>query len=240
MFSPTEGKCEDRQLNMAQCGAVRSRAWVQMEGFAQRVRELAYDIHAHKPLGQERRTRPNLHRDAALGHGEHFDKRCLYRQHFGQSPPRWNGRFKKTGPQSIGKSRGGWTTKVHMVASDARTPVGFMLSPGNDHDAPQGCALLERLGAVEEGTPLLADKAYEGDKTRAFTSSLGYHPIIPPKSNRKEPWAYDRSMYKRRNEVERLFRRIKAYRRVFTRYDKLDVMYLAFILIAFVSDALVR
>lgn len=127
-----------------------------------------------------------------------------------------------------------------MVASDARTPVGFMLSAGNNHDAPQGCKLLELLGTAEEGTPLLADKAYEGDKTRDYMVKLGYLPIVPPKRNRKEPWDYDIEMYKRRNEVERLFRRLKGFRRVFTRYDKLDTMFIGFLLIAFIADALVH
>jgi transposase len=53
--------------------------------------------------------------------------------------------------------------------------------------------------------------------------------VVPPKKNRKEPWEYDTELYKRRNEVERFNRRIKEFRRVFTRYDKLDVMYAAFI-----------
>jgi transposase len=54
-------------------------------------------------------------------------------------------------------------------------------------------------------------------------------PVVPLKSNRKEPWDYDKELYKRRNIVERLFRRLKEYRKIFTRYDKLDVMFLAYI-----------
>ena len=85
---------------------------------------------------------------------------------------------------------------------------------------------------------LLMDKAYEGDETRQLAFSLGYIPVVPPKSNRKEPWEYDRQMYKRRNEVERLFRRLKGFRRVFSRFDKLDVMFLGFITFALIFDAL--
>ena len=59
-----------------------------------------------------------------------------------------------------------------------------------------------------------------------------------PKSNRKEPWEYDRDLYKRRNEVERFFRRLKAFRRVFTRYDKLDVMYASFVNFAIICEFL--
>jgi len=62
--------------------------------------------------------------------------------------------------------------------------------------------------------------------------------VVPPKSNRVSPWEYDRELYKRRNEVERLFRRLKGFRRVFSRFDKLDVMFLGFIAFALIVDAL--
>lgn len=54
---------------------------------------------------------------------------------------------------------------------------------------------------------------------------IGYIPVIPPKSNLKNPWDYDKYLYKQRNQVERLFRRIKRFHRIFTRYDKLDVIF---------------
>ena len=82
------------------------------------------------------------------------------------------------------------------------------------------------------------DRAYEGDETRALALALDFEPIVPPHPNRLEPWAYDRALYARRNEVERLFRRLKAFRRIFTRYDKLDVMFLGFIHFALIVDAL--
>ena len=85
---------------------------------------------------------------------------------------------------------------------------------------------------------LVADRAYEGNETRQLAADLGYTPVIPPKSNRKEPWDYDRDRYKRRNEIERLFRRLKAYRRIFSRFDKLDVMFLGFITFALIHDTL--
>ena len=64
------------------------------------------------------------------------------------------------------------------------------------------------------------DRAYEGNATRQLAWDLGYQPVVPPLRSRKEPWEYDRELYKRRNEIERLFRRLKGFRRVFTRYDK--------------------
>ena len=81
------------------------------------------------------------------------------------------------------------------------------------------------------------DRAYAGHETRRLAEDLGFVPVVPPNPNRVEPWEYDRVTYRRRNEVERLFRRLKGYRRVFTRYDKLDVMFLAFVQLALIFDA---
>ncbi|MBR8429092.1 MULTISPECIES: IS5 family transposase [Burkholderia] len=152
--------------------------------------------------------------------------------------PDGTGAFKKNGPQSIGKSRGGWTTKIHMVAADARTAITFALSPGQAGDAPEGRALLQSLGPTNRPLHLIMDKAYEGDETRQLALDLGFIPVVPPKSNRLEPWEYDREMYKRRNEVERLFRRLKGFRRIFSRFEKLDTMFLAFINFALIVDGL--
>ncbi len=82
------------------------------------------------------------------------------------------------------------------------------------------------------------DRAYEGDDTRQLAIDLGYTPVAPPKSSRINPWEYDREMYKMRNQVERLFRRLKAFRRIFSRFDKLDVIFFAYIRFALIFDAL--
>jgi transposase len=82
--------------------------------------------------------------------------------------------------------------------------------------------------------PLLMDRAYEGDEMRKLARELNYEPIVPPKSNRKTPWDYDRQLYKERNKIERLFRRIKQFRKIFTRYDKLDIMFISFVYFAFI------
>ena len=155
------------------------------------------------------------------------------------------GALKKRGPQAIGRSRGGLTTKIHMVAADARTAIIYALSPGQDHDGPHGRQLLNAMGAPRRKAGgeqlqlfLVADRAYEGNETRQLALALGYTPVIPPKSNRRDPWDFNRDIYKQRNEVERLFRRLKGYRRVFVRYDKLDVIFLAFITLALIHDTL--
>ena len=82
------------------------------------------------------------------------------------------------------------------------------------------------------------DRAYEGDETRQLAVDLGYMPVVPPKQNRLAPWDYDQALYTRRNEIERLFRRLKGFRRIFTRFEKLDVMFVAFINFALIIEAL--
>ncbi len=85
---------------------------------------------------------------------------------------------------------------------------------------------------------LVMDRAYEGDETRTLAERMGFRVVVPPRANRREPWDYDRELYKRRNEVERLFRRLKGFRRVYTRFDKLDRMYWGFILFALIVETL--
>ncbi len=112
------------------------------------------------------------------------------------------------------------------------------LSPGNAGDAPEGRELLRNGGVVPAGSPLVMDRAYEGDETRQLARDLGYVPVVPPNPNRVAPWEYDKALYRRRNEIERLFRRLKAYRRVFSRFDKLDVLFIGFIVFALIVEAL--
>ena len=82
------------------------------------------------------------------------------------------------------------------------------------------------------------DRAYEDDKTRSLAEENGFLPVVPPKKNRKEPWEYDKELYKRRNEVERFFLRLKRFRKVFTRYDKLDSIYTSVVQLAMIFDAI--
>ncbi len=85
---------------------------------------------------------------------------------------------------------------------------------------------------------MLMDRAYEGNETRQLVLDLRMVPVVPPKSNRIDPWRYDRTLYKKRNEIERLFRRMKGYRRIFSRFEKLDVVFLGFLCFAFIVEAL--
>jgi len=127
-----------------------------------------------------------------------------------------------------------------MVAADARTAVTFSLSPGQAGDAPEGRKLLKTLEKSGwDGVHVIMDKAYEGDDTLQLVLELEMIPVVPPKANRLTPWEYDKEMYKKRNEVERLFRRLKGFRRIFSRFDKLDVVFMFFIHFALIMDTLI-
>ena len=125
-----------------------------------------------------------------------------------------------------------------MVAANACCALTFTLSPGQDGDAPRGRELLRNWQQRPGPCALVMDRAYEGDETRQLALDLGFSPVVPPKSNRLEPWEYDKAMYKKRNEVERLFRRLKGFRRIFSRFEKLDVMFIGFIHFVLTIEAL--
>jgi transposase len=125
-----------------------------------------------------------------------------------------------------------------MVAASARCAIGFALSPGQAHDAPEG---RERLRSIQElplGCHLIMDRAYEGNETRQLALDFGFIPVVPPKSHRVEPWQYKKALYRKRNEIERLFRRLKGFRRIFSRFDKLDLLFIAFIYFTLIIEAL--
>jgi transposase len=94
-----------------------------------------------------------------------------------------------------------------------------------------------KLGRQEAEIHLLMDRAYEGNETRQLALDLGYTPVVPPLKTRIEPWEYNRAIYRRRNEIERLFRRLKGFRRIFSRFEKLDVLFIGFIHFALIAEA---
>ena len=138
------------------------------------------------------------------------------------------GARKTSGPQAIGITRGGLNTKIHAVCDALGNPLRFVLTPGQRHDSKP---VPELLGGLPANT-LLADKAYDSDKIVQAAQAQGMEVIIPSKANRKQPRALDKHRYKARHLIENLFQRMKVFRRVATRYDKLDVTFLGFVHIA--------
>jgi len=126
-----------------------------------------------------------------------------------------------------------------MVTASDRSVVAFSLSGGQAHDAPEGERLLDDIERLSEQIYIIMDRAYEGDGMRTKVIEKGFIPVVPPKKNRIEPWEYDKERYKERNEIERYFLRLKRFRKIFTRYDKLDIMFTGFIYFAIIIDSLV-
>jgi transposase len=131
--------------------------------------------------------------------------------------------------QSRGRSPGGLTNKLHAVVDTNGLPVRLELTAGEAHDNRLADKLLSRW---KSGSMLLADRGYDADWIRALASRKGAFANIPPRCNRSEPICFSPYLYRARNLVERFFKRIKHYRRVATRYDKLAANYLAFVQLA--------
>ena len=129
----------------------------------------------------------------------------------------------------MGRSRGGLTTKIHAVVDAKGLPIRLGLTPGQAYD---GESAMELLNALPENAMVLADKAYDANAIREMIDGQGAWANIPPKSNRKDPICFSPHLYKARNLVERFFNKIKHFRRIATRYDKLAANYMAMIKLA--------
>ena len=131
--------------------------------------------------------------------------------------------------QSIGRSRGGLSSKIHAIVDANGMPVQVALTIGEAHDNRLARKLLSRL---KSGTMLLADRGYDADWIRALAAKKGAWANIPPRCNRNSPICFSPYLYRARNLIERFFNKIKQCRRVATRYDKLAANYLAFVQLA--------
>ena len=101
-----------------------------------------------------------------------------------------------------------------------------------------GRELLAGIGALPAPLPLIMDAACDDHTTLQLVLDFGYIPVVPPRPHRLEPWQLDKAMYRKRHEVERLFRRLKGFRRIFSRFAKLDVIFLGFLHFALIVEAL--
>ena len=116
--------------------------------------------------------------------------------------------------------------------------LGLVLTGGQAGDAPIGEEMLAEVLSKEKIKAVGGDRAYDSDAIRALIAAAGKEAVIPPRSNRREPADYDKEKYKGRNKVERLFNRLKGYRGVATRYDKLAAMFLGGVLAALLAISL--
>ena len=130
--------------------------------------------------------------------------------------------------QGLGLTKGGWNTKIHAAVDAAGAPRVLLLTAGNEADVTYAQEVLETL---EMKTAVL-DKGYDSDALRIWLFERGVTPCIPPKSNRRDPLPYRKRSYRKRHLVENFFQKIKTFRRVATRYDKLATTYFGWVLLA--------
>lgn len=116
------------------------------------------------------------------------------------------------------------STKVHVAVDALGNPVRLIATAGQVADVTQGEALVSGIKAQH----VIADKGYDSAGLVEVIEAGGAEAVIPPRSNRKEPRAYDEHLYKERNLVERFLSKVKHCRRVATRYEKTARNYLAF------------
>lgn len=154
--------------------------------------------------------------------------RCDTRYHSHSCPYVRSRGIKKNGgqdEQALGRSRGGFSTKIHLIVDALGNPLRFILTPGQRHDVTQVEALIDSY----EFERFTADTAFDADWLRELLAENGVQVVIPPRSNRTEQIDYDKHLYKERHLVECFINKIKWYRRIFTRFDKLARRYSAFL-----------
>lgn len=145
-----------------------------------------------------------------------------------------------TADNGLGRSRGGFGTKIHLATDAGGLPLNIVLSPGQAHESQFALRLLDGIGVQRQngsmkrrGHAVLADKAYSGHALRNELKRKGIKVVIPRKSNEKMASdgrsQLDRDAYRNRNVVERCFGRLKEYRRIATRYDKTARNYLSMV-----------
>lgn len=127
--------------------------------------------------------------------------------------------------EALGRSKGGFTSKIHALVDAHGNPLKFRLTPGQSHDVTQAPELI--IGAKD--ADIIADKGYDSDTLRDQIRSQSCEPVIPGKSNRKIPIEYDETLYEERYIIECFFSKIKHFRRIFSRFDKAARNYAAFL-----------
>ena len=142
----------------------------------------------------------------------------------GRRKTKWDGSGGQS-EQALGRSRGGFGTKIHAAINGLGLPTRLTLTPGQAADAPQAEALI----AGRSPEVVIADKGYDSRAVVEVIESRGAQAVIPSLSNRKQQRDYDRDRYRDRNLVERFWQKAKQYRRVATRYEKTAKNFLGFV-----------
>jgi transposase len=131
---------------------------------------------------------------------------------------------------ALGRSRGGFSTKINARTNAEGLPIGIVITPGQAHDVTAYPALMEEVD--QDFEQMLADKGYDSDAVRNDIEERGGEALIPTRATRKVQHWVEKAAYALRNRIERFFNKIKNSRRVATRYDKLIESFAAFVLLA--------
>ena len=165
----------------------------------------------------------------------------------GQQPGRGGGKNQPYEPavQALGRSRGGWGTKLHLVVDGHGTPLAATITAGEAHESRLAAATLEQVRLPKaRGRPrtrprkLAGDKAYSYPAVRAYLRRRGILPVIPTRSNQRTNPRFDRATYKKRNVIERCVGWLKENRQLATRHAKLAASYLATVKLAMIQRCL--
>jgi transposase len=134
--------------------------------------------------------------------------------------------------QALGRSRGGFSTKIHTVVSGLGLPVVFIVSAGQEADVSYAETLLQQIPAETQVEVVRADKGYDSQQVVEQIEATGAEAVIPTQKNRKVQRVIDAERYKDRNLVERFWSKAKQFRRVATRYEKTARNFRAFVHVA--------
>jgi len=132
--------------------------------------------------------------------------------------------------EALGRSRGGFTIKLHACCDGKGRPLGLVLTPSEAHDVKSFGPLFRMI--ADKAKALLADRGYDADAIREEIAFHGVQAVIPTKRGRRNPALHDRDKYRQRSRVEQLFNKLKNWRRIATRYDKTRESYLGFVSLA--------
>ncbi len=127
--------------------------------------------------------------------------------------------------EGLGRSKGGFTTKVHAVVDALGNPLKFSLTAGQRSDITQAATLLQEFNNAH----ILADKGYDSEALITQLINQQCNPVIPPRKNRKKTREHDKHWYRERHLIACFFGKIKHFRRVFSRFDKKASTYAAFL-----------
>lgn len=140
--------------------------------------------------------------------------------------------YGKQEPEGLGRSKGGFTSKIHAKVDALGNLLQVVVTPGQCHETTQAKTLLADVADAH----VIADKAYNSYEIRSMLNEQNCQSVIPPRENSVDPWLYDKYIYRERHVIECFFSKLKYFRRIFSRFDKSLRNYTSFI--AFVGTCL--